>query len=73
MTANQTITILSKDVGLVIWSKKCEWSFYRFATISDLQRFYVDLAFIIVTVNFSKNGKNSYQQNMSTEFLILQW
>jgi hypothetical protein len=40
----------------ISWNRKGKWSFYRFATISALRHFYIDVVFIIVILNFCRLG-----------------
>jgi hypothetical protein len=47
-------TVLKEVVREIIWSKKCKYIFYGFATVSKLLRFYICVAFIIVIIDFYK-------------------
>jgi hypothetical protein len=47
-------TILKDVVGEIVWNKKCKQIFFRFATVSEFPRFYVEVAFSVVIVHFYK-------------------
>jgi hypothetical protein len=57
MVIQSSCTVLKDFLGAFIWSRKCKSSFFfffRFATVSKLQRFDIDVAFIIVVIDFYK-------------------
>jgi hypothetical protein len=43
-------TILTEVSGEIIWSRKCKLLSFRFATISDLRSFNIDVTFNIVVI-----------------------